>query len=314
MPDVGFKSWVGVGEESVYGTPVAITNWNEIISESMGMTRVPTPKSSMRRGSPSNFFQPTKQIGGTINFELMFEGYLKWLKHLFGSVATVETEAATRWTHTFTINNDLPTGLTVEIYRVLQSFQYHGIMVNQGNFTLEADQTLKMDLELIGEDESKISASTPTFPTELLAQFAQGVFTIDATPFDVDTCNFQLNNGLIARPKVGSATTKRPARNELREVSGSFAKDWETADIAAIYDKWAAGTPVVLKLDITGPTLGAGNYKITLDVPRAVLQGEPPKIGGPGVIKTTIPWQGFYDEAGTQDAIKLTVVNGQSSV
>src|SRR3972149_3069469 len=316
MPAKGFKTTLGYGEESTYGTPVASSKWNEILSESLKLTDEPIIKPSMRGATQRGFFQSIKTVGGSVEIEAMYEGMLKLLKHALGSVAAVEPEAATRWTHTFTrvANTALPTGLTFELGRDLQGWRYHGCKINELTLSQEVADTLKLALGILGEDEEKVTAGAATYPTERLIPFHQGILKIATVATDAQGFEVTLNNGLTAeRHKFGGRLTKEPAANDFRTVTGSISKDFETADIAALYDKWVAGTEVAIQLDYTGPVLGAGNYKFTIDMPRCVLMGDVPTVSGPGLVPLTIPYQAIYDETGAADAFKVTVVNGESA-
>ncbi len=313
MPGTGFLSNLAMGDEVTYGTPVARDKFVEIISESMQVDQVPIPKESMRRGSPSNFFLGPKNVAGTIELELQFEGYLRLLKHALGQGASVPAGADV--THTFTILDALPVGQTLELERDLQAFAYPGSKINELTISMELG-ILKMTLGIIAADETQVSVTAQTFPTEILPTFNQAVLNIDSVATDVHAFSVTLNNGLIPRFKFGSTKTKEPARDALRDISGEFTKDWEATDIAALYDKWIAGTAIPLQLVLTGgiiPTT-AVPYSITIDLPRVAMSGESPKIGGPGLIPLTTPYQAFYDEVGAQDALKITVVNAESSI
>jgi len=310
---VGFPTTFGHAEEVTYGTPLAATKWSEIISENLQISREPIVKESLRRASQSTTFQGIKAVAGEVNAEAFMEGQLRLFKHLFGAVADSTLEAG-RFQHDFTFADTLPIGLTLEIGRPIQGFRYHGAKINTGDFSINVNEVLKVNLGFLCEDEEKFTVGAATFPTERLIPFHQGVFTVAAVATDIDAFSMSIGNSLKGdRQKLGSELTKEPVRDGLREVTGEFSKDYETADIAANYDKFTAMTDVALKLDFTGAVLLAGNYKWTLDLFRVKFGGVTPTVAGPGIMRLTIPFRALFDEAGAQDSVRLRIVNAEAT-
>ncbi len=309
----GLLVFVGTAEEVTYGTSLAADKWNEIISESLQLTREPIVKESMRRVSQSTTFQGIKTVGGDISFELMYDGMLRWLKHLTGGGTT--SGAGPEFIHTFLPVDALPVGLTVEVAREIQGYRYHGCKVNQATFSLEKNGLFKMNVSLIAEDEEKFSVGVATFPTERVIPFHEGVFSVAAAATEIDSIEFTINNNLDGeRQKVGSAETKEPARNGLREVTGSFVKTFETGDVVALYDKYAGMTDTALNLIMTGAALGGSNFMYEFDFFRVVFGGATHVTEGPGIVSVTYPWRALFDEVGAQDAYRIRVTNSEATI
>lgn len=113
---------------------------------------------------------------------------------------------------------------------------------------------------------------------------------------------FHLDTG---RYFLGSAGFKdEQIENEWRDISGQFVIEW--LDSEAQYEAFATDTPLTLELDFLGDAIGTGSdhSQLTLLIPQVFLEGETPKVGGPGVITQTVPFTGLDDNV--NNAIQAT--------
>jgi hypothetical protein len=83
----------------------------------------------------------------------------------------------------------------------------------------------------------------------------------------------------------------------------AFQADWSKLD---------AGTLFKLELLHTGPTLGAGTYRMDFTALKCLVTGNPFTISGPGVVKTTLPFKALKPTAG--ELLSLVVVNEEAAV
>ncbi len=309
----GAKTTFGFGEESVHGTPVAATDWSEIISESVMLTREPVVKESMRRISESETYQPVKRVGGDVNLEGMYDGQLKLWKHALGTV--VDSGAGPDFLHTFTLADDVPTpGMTFAIGREIQNFRYPGGKINTVNITIEAGGLLKVTLGITAQDEIKFTVGAATFPTERIIPFNQGIFYVGGVATTIKSFSLDINNNLdMERDVLSSETVEEQVRTGLREITGSFTRVFQTADVAALYDLYAAMTDEALRLEFIGATLGGTNYQWFLDLFRIKFGGATPVAEGPGIIEVEYPFRALFDETGAQDALRLRITNGEAT-
>lgn len=306
---LGFQGFMGFSEEVTYGTPVVASKFIEIISETIKLARAPIPKSVLRGASFRNTFQPIKVIAGDVLTEFMFDGQGTLLKHALGAVLT--SGAGPDFTHVITLVTALQIGLTIDLARDVQGFQYHGMKTNTLAFEAAVDQILRVTYGFIGEDEALISPSTPTFPVEQLALMTSGSFTVDAADTDVDSFSITLDNKIVPRSKLFASLTKEPVRNERREITGTFTADFENT---TLYDKFTAGSQAALVLIFTGATLGGSNYSLKLELKNVRFNGETPGIAGPGIIKQVVPFSAYFDESSGDDALIITLVNAQATI
>ncbi len=112
-----------------------------------------------------------------------------------------------------------------------------------------------------------------------------------------------VNNLQTERYFLGNSGTKsEPINTPFDTISGNL--DVEFQDPADFYDLFAADTSAKLELIFTGDTI-AGTTDETFHVTIADVrfEGETPKIGGPELVFSTIPFVGLDPTAG--DAITI---------
>lgn len=95
-----------------------------------------------------------------------------------------------------------------------------------------------------------------------------------------------------------------PIENNFRDITGTFEVEWLNSE--AQYLAFANDTPTCLQLSFIGPTIGSGSDKSSLIIliPQIFLEGETPKVGGPGVVSQKVSFTGLDD--GVNNAIQAT--------
>jgi hypothetical protein len=162
-----FRTAIGIGVESVRGTPVARTNWVEVstadFTETATYERFPVMQ-AVWGGSRQVSHITTKQVAGTLTVPLQYDGIGILLKGLLGSVAT--TGAGPAYTHTFNLGDVPPEYLTIEkiIGTSGRRELYTGCAIAGGRITFRRSAVAFLELDLIGyKADSFNSAPTPTF-------------------------------------------------------------------------------------------------------------------------------------------------------
>lgn len=115
--------------------------------------------------------------------------------------------------------------------------------------------------------------------------------------FKMDTSRYFLGaNGFKAEP----------IENDFREISGQFMIEWLNSE--AMYNAFSADTPTSLELSFIGPNIGTGSDKATLNIliPQIFLEGDSPKVGGPGVVEQTVAFTGL--DNGKDNVIQATYI------
>lgn len=107
----------------------------------------------------------------------------------------------------------------------------------------------------------------------------------------IDTSRYFLN---------GNGFKAEQIENGFRQLSGSFDIEWLSSE--AQYNAFAADTATALQLTFTGPiigTTGTNTQLLQIMIPNIKLEGESPKVGGPGIVSQSCSFTGLDDEATT---------------
>jgi hypothetical protein len=98
--------------------------------------------------------------------------------------------------------------------------------------------------------------------------------------------------------------------NGFRAMTGSFTVEWLSAE--AMYNAFAQDTTTSLELTFVGPTVSTSNYLLDIIIPNIKLDGESPKVGGPGVVTQAVPFTGLDDE--TTVPIQITYQSEDTAI
>jgi hypothetical protein len=318
----GRNSFVGWAQESPWGTAVAASKFAELISEGIETVRDREPRPVVRDLDvrEGNYYDRLFGARGQFAIELNYGGMLRLFEHLFGdgSPATVETEAGLRWTHTFTLKDTIMSGkgLSLHVNKDVDngSTPQHrvvGYKINSANFSFDPTRNAQVEFDGAGKDVSIIAAVSATFPS--IATYVAGhqcAVEIDDVARAVDTVELTVDNGLDLDKRVlGSKNIAEPIRSDTRRsVVGTLVMDAAQAD----WSKLDAGTLFKLEVLNTGPALAAGNYRLDITALKCMVTGNPFVIGGPGIVKSNLPFVVQKPTAG--EMLSLVVVNNEAVV
>lgn len=318
IPGLGILSYIGWAPESTWGTPLTRTKYSELVSENLQLRTNPTFPQSFRNMSKRRVFEGKRFCEGDFSVELHYAGFEQLLKQLFDTVSpTTGPTSTTVYTHTFIPALTLLPGLSVEVERDVQAFLYEGAKIHQAKFAIEADKILMATFSIYAEDETQVSASTPTYPAESPILFSHIVAKLDTVAFDCVAFEFTINKNLTSdRRKLGTKLIKEPCRNGLATVSGTATIEFEDM---AMYNKYFNRTDVKLNLVCTGTVNIAGSSpgtpeSLDFEFPRCVVTGQTPNVGGAGPIQVQMQFEALYNVAGAAELCKATLINGTASI
>ncbi len=323
IPGVGVRSFIGLAEETTYGTPVASTKFLDIVSESLAEREARLESAALGRVGILNtrFVQGQKSVEGDIVIEATFDGWELLAKHGFGSVATTQpdpTNAAAGYQHVFTIADQLPTGLTIEAFRDSsqfvtepnKSFQYSGCKIESLTFENSAEDLLRVTASIMGQDEARVAKGSESFSSEKVIPYHQGVLTWDGTDIEVEDWSISLNNNLGTRPKLNSRVTREPVRDAKLEVVGSFTTEFSSW---AQYDDFRNATEREMIITYTGDTIGGSVAKtVKLECGVAVLTDETVVAAAPGRILIDQSFKAYRTTSANE--LILTMINETATV
>src|ERR1017187_389857 len=106
-----------------------------------------------------------------------------------------------------------------------------------------------------------------------------------------------------------------PIENVFRKLTGSMTAEFGSAEtMSAAY---ANDTKISLQLQFVGNVGIAGSTgpiypTLTILIPAIYLEGEAPKVSGPGIVNTTVPFTGLDDQ--TNNPLQITYVTADSTL
>jgi len=321
----GRNSFVGWAEEGAgtWGTGVAATKFAELGSESMKIIRERKPRPVYRGlidGREGQLYDEKQGAAGSFAIEGNYNGLLKLFEHAFGDSSGVVTvaEGGIRWLTTYSlaqtimstkglslhINTDVDNGATPQR-------RYNGFKINTLKFTFDPKRNLLLEVGGAAKDHSDIAAVSPTFPA--IANYVAGhqcVVSLDTVATKVDAVELSIDNGLDLDKRIlGDKRIDEPIRSDNQvKMEGQITKDAVAADMTKFRD----GTLFRLDVVCTGPTLGAGNNKLSLIALKCLVTDDPYNVTGPGIVKSKFPFKVLEPVSG--QALQLLIENNESAI
>jgi hypothetical protein len=323
----GYRGWVGWGKESVWGTPVAAAEYQEIVSETIKKSIERNEAESTRSLSLKRRYEGLHMSGGDVVMEMAFEGHEKLWEQLFGADDVIATFGVAAQRHQFLMSPeavpDVQTGLTMEVYRGDKSqlesgpedtsWQYDGLLIPTATINIEPNVAPKVTWNVLGREETAIPKTTPT-----LIDLTGGLLLLDhkvdvqiaTTSVSVDSVVITIDNGFdTGKRVVGSKYLDRPVRQNRRKITGTIVFDWLDKNL---YNDFISDAAKQLDIVVTSVANMAGEatpYEFQLFIPTAHFEGETSGIDAPGILKQTINFTALAAGEGTSDLGYLELEN-----
>lgn len=306
-PAVGLNTAFGIAQESTYGTPVVVSRFYEILSESLER-RNRTLVSNGLRAQTRNLRRGTRRVisgrdaGGDVTMEVPTTTAGIWFKNILGGTPTVVQQGASAaYLHTYAMGS--LEGLSLTAQKSLrdaggtevETFTYHGAKVTAAEFSISVDQILQMAVSLDCEDvDTSTAAAAASYTANKLFHFAQGELRVDGSAVaSVTGATARVENALKTdRYYIGSdGLKKEPTDNDFPTVGGSLTAEFLSP--ATFYDRFAADNGAALVLEFVGDNI-ASTYDemLRITVPDVRFTGGTPTVGGADVISQTVPYEG----------------------
>jgi hypothetical protein len=318
---IGMQTVFGTAVETAYGTPVTPNRWYEIVSETLERQQNVLQSSGLRAGAANsrNLRLGTRRAlthrwaQGDVVMEVATRGMGRWFAQMLGGTPTVVQQAATdAWLHTYSMGSLAGKSLTVQkgvrdqAGTTVEKFTYHGCKVTSWDLAIAVGEILRLTVSLDAEDEDTTTALASHSYTEAgLLYFAQGTLKVDgATVAKVTDANVSGDNALRTDAFfLGTGGLKgEPEPNDFPSVTGGLTAEFD--DAATFYDRFTSDEGVDLVLEFVGNNIeGAHDERLTVTVPEVHFTGETPKVGGPGVVTVSAPWEAAYD--GTNPGVTI---------
>jgi len=313
MPDpfFGRGATVGIGVESIWGTPVARTNWLRVISINARriLEKVPRPhlgNAGQVSANRRQFYRGGDDVEITIEFVAAYDdSTVLLLVYALGAVATT---GGGPYTHTVTLESNALVGLTIEALLGTGSSEvFEGCVINTLELSAEAGGFVKGSVTLFGQTSAtRGAAPTPTYSSNgetILASHA-GTLAFNSDTFDLRSVKWKCDKKLIRRRHLGSANTLKPMPGDFSEVTMEAVVEYFDD---APYDAFLADTQDDAAVVFTGAT--SNTFTATLQNAVIFDHGMPVSTAGP--VLQNLTFKGFSD--GTDEGLKLVVVNGNAA-
>lgn len=296
--------FVGLANESTYGTLVAPASFYEFQSEGVSGKYERIESESVRAGAKvlrTDRWAPNpKGAEGDLKLEVLDKGFDVLLKHMLGTEAA-GTPSAGFQTNTYTLGSLAGKSLSTQIARVdnagnLIPFHYKGGKVKGWELSNAVDGILNLSLdmdyatEIVGAGAGAQALATPTYPTgSQLFTFVGGAVTVGGTEFAVSDASIKAENNLktdrfFLRGSGGATTKKEPLEEGLREYSFELKGEFEGV---THYNRVAAATNAGATAAIV----------LTWDSPQA------------GQLLVTLPFGRFDEGPVNADGMKIVELN-----
>jgi len=310
MPNtaIGLTTGLATAEETVYGTIVTPDRAVEFTSESLErQNQITTSKGlrsqtiNLRRGSRRAL--TARDAKGNVKMEVPTVGFGRWLKQALGGTPTIAQQAASAaYLQTHNLGGCSGKSMTIQkqlrdsANAIVQQFTFMGCKIMSAEFTISVKNLLEASFDIDARDvDVSTAAATLTYPAAAgTFNFSQGTLKINGTSVaKVDDASVKLDRKSKTDGwYLGTGGLKsEPFENDFPEVMGSLSAEFDSA--ATFHSLFAADTAAALILEFVGPIIAstyAQTFRIT--VPEVHFTGETPKVGGPDVIVSKIPFEG----------------------
>lgn len=276
MPSI-HDSYLGVAEETTYGTPVAPSRFFEMMSESVAGTYERIDSEAYRAGQrvlhQDRFAANPKGASGELKIEGQDSGLGVLLAHAFGAVST-GTPDEDFTPHTVTVGDLAGKSLTVQVGRVdntgaLHPWTYEGGKILSWELSNAVDGVLGLTFEFdfarehIGAGAGPYAPSTPTYSTTgQLFTFVGGTVDIGGVPFAVSEISLTGDNKL-ANERWSTVGKREPLEEGMREYGFELKGEYEgLAHAQRVAAAVASGTLAAVDLQWSTPQGGALDVSI----------------------------------------------------
>jgi len=310
--------YLGVGEETTPGTPVAAAAYLPIISESIRPSQGWVfPETVEDRGAKRAILGRFGSVGD-VRMNVIPLALTKLLKWAFGGLTTTSlggTPAA--YKHEFKPADVLKT-FTARIGAEEAERVIAGCMINSLELAMAvADVICGVSIGVDGGEETKATIGTPTFPSgDGAKEFS---FLAPAALTWGGTSKVAIVEALRAR-LINTIPDRWTAEGRFKKRA-KVAKREVTADLDLLfpdtteYDRFLAGTSMAIQFKAEGATIsGTNKYTFQIDVPQCYYQEDTaPHIDRREELKLTAPVRAVVDPTAGYD-IMATIINTESTI
>lgn len=302
-------------EETVYGTPVALTRGYEAKADAWKRVTEPLESVGMRAGMHTVRSDRRKQItmgaeGELSDIDFLSNGMGMVLQSMLGTVSGPTADVTTLATS----SDIVPKPFTVQVQRAtddgsLVAFTYPGSVVTSWSIAQAVGDFLKVNLTFDAQNEvTDHAAGVPSYPADALPfDWTQATVDIGGVQVDnVTAIEFTGDLGLKTdrRHLRDSSLKKIPRRNGVPTYGGSITSDF--TDVTE-FDRYVAGEIFPVTATWTGENWGGGDYAVSVSAPACQYDGDTPVASLSELTVATMPFRILHN--GVAPAITITITS-----
>jgi hypothetical protein len=310
----GMRGHIGLGEESVWGTAVAVTDYVEALSESLTTTierfdtvniaggfQEPDDQDGLRRHA-GDIVAPTNAD----NVPFFLKGALGVQSETIVGSHLFQYEYTPTTTLVGSLNPLQP--FTFEIFRpggtdISSSFRYAGCQVAGLTFGIAPNQDIRMTASLIAKAQTQITKTTATFPGSPVAPFVWDTVSVSiagTAVARVEALTIGIQNQLEGIPSLNNSDEIAKIRRN-GPVLVSIDGQMELTDLED-FQNFKNQTEQQIIVSATR----ANSFFLEFDIPRAIFTEYPVNIGGRDRVVVGFSMKGRY-HTGSASSIKATI-------
>ena len=304
----GRGATIGLGQETTYNSAAGRTIWLPLISATMDRQLTKTPRPTLRVGSAGAMrrahFTSEDVVGGDFVCEASHYDMGLLIKNILGAAAT--TGSGDPYTHTYTIADDVPVGLTLEMVRGTGTGEtFTGCRIESATFDVSPGGVMTVACSVIGKTKgARGSAATPSISAtdDPILHSQAGTLAFGGNTFTLSSMSLTINNGLARRQLLGASTTAQPLRSDYQSVE--MAVTLEVQDqLLTDHLNDTEGDAVI--------TFTSGTHSTAFTVQNAYLATATDPISDAGIVTQSCTLVGQSD--GTDEGLKIVNLNARSS-
>lgn len=299
----GLGAQLGMKSESVWGTPVTVDRFLDMISESIETEVETLGETFLGQQNLTVGAARTIQKGASGDLELPFmtKGMGVLLKHMLGAAASAQVGATGEYKHTFTQDaaGHRGLGLTVQIGRpmvggTVQPFTFAGGKVTGWEISLEANGALTVTPSFAFASVATATAlASPSYASGRV-QFVAGNATLSWGGADICVNQFTITSDRdvdLERYCTSSTVRKEPLLTG--QIGYQVEAEGEFTSLDQ-YNDFVAGTVKALVITIEGDTIPdeTNPYKLVITIPAArLVDGASPTVEGPEIVPQPLTFE-----------------------
>lgn len=308
---------IGFGKQSAYGTPVAITNYVEALSENLTLS---IDRFDMKNivGTPNepDDMAGLRRMAGDIVFPADPTAVGLALRGIFGVMSGSVVLSGFLFKNEFTagtsdFSTDSPTApYTIEIFRdVTSSHRYADAVFSRLSFAIQPNQDLRCSLGMITKTTSIIAKSSPTYPGSPVNPFAFDTASLSiggSASSLVEALTVTIDQNIEGVAVINASTEIARVRRRGPQtimLSGTIGFDNLTE-----YTNFVSQTEQRFFLNVTR----AASFAMLIDLPRVVYTTFPLGMSGRSRITAGFEAKARY-HTGSATAIKIDLTSTKSN-